>query len=87
MTPSPNVIVAGIIALVFLAVAAVVGSSFAKIEADRILYLITGLIAPTILAFLALLKADRTEQHTKNLADDVKTALNGKMDKETPTNG
>lgn len=71
---SPNVVVAGIVALVAIAAALVVGTLIAgglDNHSTPIVTSVLGLVAPTVVGLLALIKAEKVDRKTDAVNDKV----------------
>lgn len=78
--PSASVIIMGIIAMIALALGGVIADQFTHADTAAILGVITTMVAPTLVSFVALLRADQTQQQTNGmLQDKVKSALHDVM--------
>ena len=81
--PSPNVVVAAVVALIMFVMAAVVGLTIARRDVAQVLYLVSALAAPTVVSLLAMLKVTAAQDQVAETNDVVKgiaSQVNGKLD-------
>lgn len=84
---NPSVIVGAVVAVVFIACGAAIAAVY-SMNPGAIVGLITAIVAPTVPALLALLKADKAQQQTngsldKRIQENLHIALDEREENES----